>query len=72
MATHAKILQATGNLHDHVSNTSCGQTEDIFDDPAPFHAGHHVCHDAADTGDQMLEARVPNAPLLASGLFWGC
>ena len=65
-------MQATGNLHHHISNTSLAQTEDILDDPAPLHAGNPVFHHKADTGDQMIEALVPNAPLLASGLFWGC
>ena len=71
-ATHAKIMQAAGNLHDHVSNTNGGQTQDLFDDPAPFHTGNHVFHDEADTGDKMIEAFGPDAPLLTSGLFFGC
>lgn len=71
-ATHAQIMQATGNLHDHIRQTICGQPEDLFDHPTPFHAGNHVFDDDADTGDQMIEERVPNAPFLASGLFFGC
>ena len=70
-ATHAQIMQATGNLHDHIRHTLCGQPEDIFDNPTPFHAGNHVFDDDADTGDQMIEERVPNAQLLATGLFFG-
>ena len=70
-AAHAKIMQATGNLHDHVRNPRFGETQDIFDDAAPLHAGNHVFHNNADTGDQMIEELVPNAQLLASGLFWG-
>jgi len=60
-AAHAKIMQATGNLHDHVRNPHFGQTQDIFDDAAPLHAGNHVFHNNADTGDQMIEELVPNA-----------
>ena len=71
-ATHAEIMQATGNFHDHIRNTVCGQTEDIFDNPTPFHAGNHVFYDDADTGDQMIEELVPNAQLLPSRLFLGC
>src|SRR4029450_723036 len=71
-ATHAKIMQATGNLHHHIRNTSFGQTQDIFDDPAPLHAGNHVFYNNTDTGDPMIEERVPHAQLLASGLFLGC
>ena len=71
-ATHAKIMQTTGNLHDHIRNTHFGQTQDIFDDPAPFHASNHVFHDDAHTGDKGIEEFVPNAQLLASGLFLGC
>jgi hypothetical protein len=64
-------MQATRNLHDHIRNTNFGQTQDIFDDPAPFYASNDVFHDAADTGDQMIEELVLNAQLLASGLFFG-
>jgi hypothetical protein len=71
-AAHAKIMQATGNLHDHIRHTNFGQTQDLFDDPAPFYASNDVFHDDADTGDQMIEERVLNAQLLASGLFLGC
>jgi hypothetical protein len=31
-----------------------------------------VFHDDADTGDKMIEELVPDAQLLASGLFFGC
>ena len=71
-ATHAQIMQATGNLHDEIRHTICGQTEDIFDNPTPFHAGNHVFYDDTDTGDQMIKERVPNAQLLPSRLFLGC
>ena len=71
-AAHAKIMQATGNLHDHVRNPRFGQTQDIFDDAAPLHTGKHVFHNNADTGDQMIEELVPNTQLLASRLFLGC
>ena len=71
-ATDAEIMQAAGNLHDHVSNTNGGQTQDLFDDPAPFHTGNHVFHDDADTGDQMIEELVSNAQLLPARLFLGC
>ena len=71
-AAHAKIMQATGNLHDHVRNPRFGQTQDIFDDAAPLHAGNHGFHNKADTGDQMIEELVPHAQLLASRLFLGC
>jgi len=70
-AAHAQIMQTTGNLHDHIRNTTFGQTSDIFDDAAPFHASNHMFHNDADTGDQMIEELVPHAPLLASGLFLG-
>ena len=65
-------MQATGNLHDHIRNPNFGQTQDIFDDPAPFHASNHVFYDDADTGDEMIEELGLNAQLLASGLFFGC
>ena len=70
-AAHAQIMQTTGNLHDHIRNTTFGQTSDIFDDAAPFHASNHMFHNDADTGDQRIEELVPHAPLLASGLFLG-
>jgi hypothetical protein len=31
-----------------------------------------VFYDDADTGEQMIEELVPNAQLLATGLFLGC
>ena len=71
-ATHAEVMQTAGNLHDHIRNPNCGQTADIFDDPAPFHASNHMFHDDADTGNQMIEELVANAQLLASGFFFGC
>jgi hypothetical protein len=70
--THAEIMQATRNLHDHIRNTSLGQAQDIFDYPAPFHPSNHVFHDDADTGDEVIEELVPYAQLLAFGLFFGC
>src|SRR6516164_2823142 len=69
-AAHAKIMQATGNLHDHIRHTICGQTEDVFDNAAPFHASNHMFHHDADTGDQTIQELVPNTQLLASGFFW--
>ena len=71
-ATHAQIMLATGNLHDHIRHTIGGQTEDIFDNPTPFYAGNHVFYDDADTGEQMIEELVPNAQLLPARLFLGC
>jgi hypothetical protein len=70
--TRAEIMQAARNLHDHISNTRCGQAQDIFDYPAPSHPGKHVFHDDADTGDEVIEERVPYAQGLASWLFLGC
>ena len=70
--THAEIMQAAGNLHDHGRNTSCGQAQDILDYAAPFHSRKHVFHNDADPGDEVLEELVPYAQLLALGLFLGC
>jgi hypothetical protein len=70
--THAEIMQAAGNLHDQISKTRCSQAQDILDYPAPFHPSNHVFHNDAYTGDEVIEERVPYAPLLAFGLFGGC
>jgi hypothetical protein len=70
-ATDAEIMQAAGNLHDHIRNTGGSQPQDIFDNPTPFHTGNHVCDDDADTGDQMIEERVSNAQRLPARLFLG-
>src|SRR5713226_6567804 len=67
--THAEIMQAARNLHDHIRNTSFGQTQDIFDYPTPFHPGNRVFHDDAHTGDEVIEELVPHAQLLAFGFF---
>jgi hypothetical protein len=71
-ATYAEIMQAAGNLHDHIRNTDGSQSQDIFDNPTPFHPGNHVFDDDADTRDQMIEELVSNAPLLPARLFLGC
>ena len=70
--THAEIMQAARDLHDHISNTSFDQAQDLFDSPAPFHPGNHVFHDDASTGDEVMKELVPYAQLLALGLFFGC
>ena len=70
--THTEIMQAAGNLHDQLRNTSFGQAQDIFDDSAPFHTSNDVFHDNADTGDQVIEQLVSYTQLLTSGLFLGC
>ena len=59
--THAEVMQPARNLHNHISNTRCGQAQDIFDYPAPFHPSNHVFHDDADTGDEVIEKLVPYA-----------
>lgn len=71
-AAHAKIMQTTGNLHDHIRKTIFSQTEDIFDNTAPFHTSNDMLHHDADTGDQMIEERLSNAQLVTPGLFFGC
>jgi hypothetical protein len=70
--THAEVMQPARNFHDHIRHTRFGQAQDIFDYPTPFHPSNHVFHDDADTGDELIEALVPYAQGLASGLFWGC
>jgi hypothetical protein len=65
-------MQAAGNLHDQIRNTSGSQAQDILDYPAPFHPSNHVFHDDADTGDEVIEELVSHAQLLAFGLFLGC
>src|SRR5262245_34279532 len=60
-ATYAEIMQAAGNLHDHIRNTGGSQPQNIFDHPTPFHTGKHVFDDDADTGDEMIEELVSNA-----------
>jgi hypothetical protein len=70
--TDAEIMQAARNLHDHIRDTRFGSAQDIFDYTAAFPPGNHVCHDDADTGDEVIEALVPYAQGLASWFFWGC
>jgi hypothetical protein len=71
-ATYAEIMQAAGNLHDHIRHTGSSQPQDIFDNPTPFHTGNHVFDDDADTRDQMIEELVSNAQLLPARFFLGC
>ena len=68
----AEIVHATGNLHDEISKTRCGQAQDIFDHPTPFHPGNDIFYDDACTGDEVIEEPVSSAPLLAFGFFFGC
>lgn len=69
--TDAEMMQAARNLHDHIRHTRFGQAHDILDYATPFHPGTHVFHDAADTGDEGVEALGPDAQGLAAWLFWG-
>src|SRR2546430_10467767 len=71
-APDAEIMQAAGNLHDHIRTTGGSQPQDIFDKPTPVHTGNHVFDDDADTGDQMIEELVSHALLLPARLFFGC
>ena len=68
----AEIVQATGNLHDEISNALGGQAQDIFDNPTPFHPGNDIFYDDACTGDEVIEELVSQAQLLAFGFFFGC
>jgi hypothetical protein len=70
--TDAEIVQATGNLHDEIRKALCGQAQDIFDNPTPFHPGNHIFHDHTGTGDEVIEEPVSHAQLLAFGFFLGC
>lgn len=70
--TDAEIMQPARNLHDQIRNASCGQAQDIFDNPTPFDSGQHVFHDHTGTGDEVIEEVIPYAQGLASRLFFGC
>jgi hypothetical protein len=70
--TDTKIVQAARNLHDQIRNTSFGQAQDIFDNPATFDAGKHVFHDDARTGEKVIEELILHAQVPAFRLFLGC
>ena len=70
--TDAEIVQATGNLHDEIRDALCGQAQDIFDNPTPFHPGNHIFHDYARTGNEVIEEPICHAHLLAFRFFLGC
>jgi hypothetical protein len=69
--TDTEIMQPTCNLHDQIRNASCGQAQDILDNPTPFDSGQHVFHDHAGTGDEVIEEVIPYAQCLTPRLFFG-
>lgn len=70
--TDTEIVQATRNLHDQIRYPICRQTQDIFDNPAPFDPGKHVFHHHTRTGKEVIEEVMAHAQGLAFGFFWGC
>ena len=40
--TYAKVVQATRDLHDHITDTVPPVTHLVFHNPAALHAGHRV------------------------------
>ena len=69
--TYAEIVQPARNLHHEIRHALCGQAQDIFDNPTPFHPGQHIFDDHTGAGDERIEEFVLHAQLLASGLFLG-
>ena len=70
--TDAKIVEATSNLHHEVRTPLGSEAQDIFDNPAPFDSSNDVFHDDTGTGKEVIEEPIPNAQVLARGLFLGC
>jgi hypothetical protein len=70
--THAEIVQAAGNLHHEIRDAFGGQTEDICDNPTPFHPGNHIFYNHAGAGDEMIKESILHAQLLAFRFFLGC
>jgi hypothetical protein len=54
-------VQAARNLHDEIRDPLCGQTQDIFDHPTPFHPGKHVFYDHACTVRAHEPSGIPEA-----------
>ena len=69
---HAEIVQAAGNLHHAIRDAFCGEAQDIFDNAAAFDPGDRVLDDDTRTGEDRVDALLPDAQLFAFGLFWGC
>jgi hypothetical protein len=65
-------MQAARNLHDEIRDALCGQAQDIFDNPTPFHPSNHIFYDHAAAGDEVIEEPVLHAQLLALRFFLGC
>jgi hypothetical protein len=70
--THAEIVQAARNLHDEISDALYGQTQDIFDNPTPFHPSNHIFYDYVAAGDKVIEEPVLHTQRLAFRFFLGC
>ena len=67
--THAEIVQAAAISMTRSRDALCGQAQDIFDNPTPFHPGNHIFYDHAAAGDEVIEEPVRHAQLLALR-FW--
>ena len=67
--THAEIGQAARNLHAAIREALGGQALDIRDNATPFHPGQSVFYDHACPGDEVIQAPVLHAQLLALGFL---
>ena len=67
----AEVVQATGNLHDHIRETRFDITKEVFDDPTAFDASNYMFNHTAVFGDQPIGDLVNEAEELSAHLFFG-
>ena len=68
----AEIVQAASNLHHAIRDAFFGEAQDLFDHAAAFAPGDRVLDDDTRTGEDRVDELLPDAQLLAFGLFFGC
>ena len=69
---HPKIVEAAGNFHDAIRVPFGGQSQDIFDNSAPFDASKDMFDNDTDTGNETIQERGCSAALLPLLFFCGC
>ena len=69
---NAEIVQAARNLHHSICDAFFGETQDIFDNATAFDPGDRVLDDNTRTGEDRVDALLPDAQLFAFGLFLDC
>jgi hypothetical protein len=66
-----KVVQGTGDLHDHVGEASGGVAEGVFNNTTALDASNGVFDTDTSTGKDPIQPFLSSSQLLASRLFFG-